>query len=227
MALGTVAAIILGSIYALQFAYPSFLPVSTKPVILYYDYENLPFKNSSQFPTIVANTLRHHFNTLMLLVYYNHEMIFNESTVKYFFSYSRSQGLNFVPSYYVESLGDSFNVSGFRWINLDMERIDSNLQPEFYSRISLESVGAEISVSSPYGQHVVYAPSLNIVETYSTTPRFWFLQLTYWHPGHICSIAPWLVHNEQEYDSEKNFCLKYSDGVMVFDYYNLLKSGLN
>ncbi len=200
-------------------------PFKTKPVILYYDYENMPF-NASQFPTIVNTTLQHHFNTLMVLVFFNHKLIFNQSTIHYFFSYAFSRNLTFVPSYYVESLSDRFNVSGFPWVNLDMERLSPNIQRFFYAKVAEQGTGT-ISVTSPYGQPVEFAPSLDIVETYSGTPWFWFLQLAYWHSGHICSIAAWLVHSQQEYDSEKNYCLKYTDGVMVFDYFNLLKSHLN
>jgi hypothetical protein len=198
---------------------------SPKPVILYYNYENLPF-NASQFPAIVNTTLQYHFNVLMVLVYFDHKLIFNQSTIDYFYSYAFSKNLTFVPSYYIESLNDRFNVSGFPWINLDMERIAPNLQSIFYTRIAAQSPGI-VSVTSPYGQPVSYSPSLDIVETYSSTPWFWFLQLGYWHPGHICSVASWLVHSQQEYDSEMDYCLKYTGGVMVFDYFNLLKSHLN
>jgi hypothetical protein len=163
----------------------------------------------------------------MLLVYFDNEMLFNESTLSYFSSYSRSQNLVFVPSYYIESLSDSFNVSGFSWINLDMERIPPNLQPGFYSKIISRDPNARISVSSPFGQHVEFSPGVNIIETYSGEPRFWFLQLAYWHPGSICSVAPWLLKSEQQYNSEKAYCLRFSDGVMVFDYYNLLRSNLS
>ncbi len=162
----------------------------------------------------------------MLLVYFNHKLIFNQTTIDYFYSYSHSRNLTFVPSYYVESIDDNFNVSGFSWINLDMEKIASKTQPFFYAKVSSQTRGI-ISVTFPYGQPVEFRPSLDIIETYSGTPWFWFLQLPYSHAGHICSIAPWLVHSQQEYDSEKNYCLKYTDGVMVFDYYNLQRSHLN
>ncbi|HYB03315.1 MAG TPA: hypothetical protein VED17_02560 [Nitrososphaerales archaeon] len=199
------------------------LPI--KPVILYYNYENLPF-NTSEFPAIVQKTSEHHFNTLMMLVYYNHREIFNESTLNYFFTYARSKNLTFVPSFYLESLGDNFNSTGFPWINLDMEKIAPNLQRFVYARVSDQSSGL-VSITSPYGQPVEFSPSLDILETYSSTPSFWFMQLSYWHTDHICSVASWMLHSQQEYDSEKNYCLKYSQGVMVFDYFNLLKSHLN
>jgi hypothetical protein len=219
-------------ILAVGFATVIFLPFPppassfpVKPVILYYDYENLPF-NASQFPTIVKTTLDHGFNTLMLLVYFNNRPIFNQTMLRYLYSYAASMNLTLVPSYYIESLSDKFNVSDFAWINLDMERIEPRLQGFFYAKIRSQMSGI-ISVTSPFGQPVEFSPSLDIVETYSATPWFWFDQLSYWHANHICSIGSWELHGEAEYQAEKDYCLKYTDGVMVFDYYNFLKSDLN
>lgn len=162
-----------------------------------------------------------------MLVFFNHQMIFNESTLGYFYSYARSKNLTFVPSFYIESTGDSFNATGFPWINLDMEKITSNLQPFYFDKVSHELSKTEITVTSPYGQRVEFSPSYDIVETYGTIPWFYVLQLGYWHQDHICSVAPWLLQNQREYDSELQYCLRYTDGVMVFDYYNLMRSHLN
>jgi hypothetical protein len=196
-----------------------------KPIILYYDYENLPF-GPSQFPQIVNATLQHHFNTLMLLVFIDHKPIFNKSTIEYFFSYSESRNLKFVPSYYIESLSDNINFTGLGWINLDMERISPNDQRFFYARIASQGI-AIISVTFPFGQPVEFSPTIDIVETYSGSQWFWFMQAAYFHNDHICSIGIWQLQNQQEYNSQKDYCLKYSDGVMVFDYYNLLRTGFD
>ena len=121
----SVAIITLFAAFTIFTVFPLLSPIPSlpfKPVILYYDYENLPF-NASEFPAIVQATSEHHFNTLMVLVYFNHREIFNESTLNYFFTYARSKNLTFVPSFYIESMGDTFNSTGFPWINLDMEKI--------------------------------------------------------------------------------------------------------
>jgi hypothetical protein len=223
---GIAVVIVLETVLLSQVIFPpGIFSGAQKPIILYYDYENMPFSPSS-FPQIVATTLQYHFNTLMLLVFFNHTMIFNETTLHYFYSYARSRNLTFVPSFYVDSTGDIFDASGFPWINLDMEKISANLQPSYYEKISHEGV-REITVTSPYGQRVEYSPSLDIIETYAGTPWFYVLQFGYWHQDHICSVAPWLVRNQFEYNSEFQYCLRYSDGVMVFDYYNLMRSHLN
>lgn len=199
--------------------------VANKVIILYYDYGNMPFQ-VFQFPSIVNFTLDHGFNTLMLVVFIDDEAIFNSSTIHYFASYSESRGLTFVPSYYIQSTNDQTgNLSGFEWVNLDMERLNTIDQSIFYNKIA--RAVPLVSVTSPYNQFVEFHSPMNIIETYAPTPNFWFMQLTYWHTGTICSIGVWKLHSQQEYDSEVNYCLHYTDGVMVFDYYNLLKSGFS
>lgn len=199
-------------------------PSSKKPIILYYEYGFPPLK-VSQFPRVVNYTLEHGFNTLMMVVYTNHEAKFNKSTIQYFVSYAESKGLKFVPSYYIESTGDEINVSGFSWVNLDMERLTMGEQSLYYQRI--DRIVPKVSVTSPYGQYIDYHTQMNIVETYASSPLFWLAQLGYFHPGKICSVGDWLLNSQSEYDAQKNYCLKYSDGVMVFDYYNLLRAGFD
>ncbi len=228
LALVSIAILLLFGSLTTLIVFPSLsqiAPLPFKPVILYYDYENLPF-NESQFPAIVEKTLDYHFNTLMVLVYFNHQEIFNRSTLEYFYLYARSKNLTFVPSFYIESLKDNFSTTGFPWVNVDMEKVAPSLQRFVYAKVSSQGT-ALVSITSPYGQPVEFEPSLEILETYSSTPIFWFQQFSYWHPNHICSVASWMVHTQLEYDSEFNYCLKYSQGVMVFDYYNLLKYNLN
>jgi hypothetical protein len=203
---------------------PSFLlqPSQKKPVILYYEYPYPPLE-VSRFPWVVNFTLAHGFNTLMLEVFYNHRSMFNRSTVDYFISYAGSRGLALVPSYYITATSDKIDVGGMTWVNLDMERLSPLDQRSFYDNIS--QIVPLVSVTSPYGQPVLFSTPMNIVETYASTPLFWLAQLGYYHPGKICSVGDWLLHSQQEYDAEKSYCLEYSDGVMVFDYYNLLRSG--
>ena len=202
----------------------AFSPIKDKPIILYYDYGNLPFQ-PSQFPSIVNFTLRHGFNTLMLVVYINHETLFNRSTIQYFISYSESRNLTFVPSYYIRSPNDRVgNLTGLGWVNLDMEYLNPPSQDVYYDRVAQQV--PFVSVTTPYGQPVVFKTPMNIIETYASPPSFWLDQLGYPHQGKVCSIAAWRMHDQQEYDLERYYCLHFSGGVMVFDYYNLLKSGL-
>lgn len=197
-------------------------PSNKKPIILYYDYGYPPLL-LSEFPNVVNFTLSHGFNTLMMLVYLDNQAKFNASTIQYFISYSESKGLTFVPSYYIRSPGDQINVSGLEWINLDMERLAPGQQMAFYNRMA--KIVPLVSVTSPYGQLVEFHSPMNIVETYAPSPWFWLSQLGYYHPGKVCSVGDWLLTNQQEYDSQKAYCLKYTDGVMVYDYYNLLSKG--
>jgi hypothetical protein len=223
-AIAAVAFVVLFMIFIL-FPPPALLvPANKKPIILYYHLLQPPLQ-VSQFPDVVNFTLQHGFNTLMMVIFNFDEASFNRSTIDYFISYAESKGLTFVPSYYIRSTSDQINVSGLAWVNLDMERLNSYDQRVFYDRIA--QIVPLVSVTSPYGQPVGFHTPMRIIETYATSPLFWLDQLGYYHPGKICSVAAWLLNSQQEYDAQKDYCLKYSDGVMVFDYYSLLKSGFS
>jgi len=198
-----------------------------RPIILYYNYENLPFQ-PKQFSQIVQTTIRHGFNTLMLLVFYKHHQIFDQSTIQNFSSYAAIHNLTLVPSYYITSIAeDSINATSFRWINLDMESIPPFDQLLYLGRTASSPSISLVSVTSPYGQSVTLETSMDIVETYSSYPSFWFMQLSYPHSYHVCSVGVFQLHSQAEYDAEKNYCLRYTEGLMVFDYYNLMRSGFN
>lgn len=199
-------------------------PSHKKPIILYYDYGYPPL-NIPQFPSVVNYTLGHGFNTLMMLVYLDNQPKFNASTIQYFIAYSKSKGLTFVPSYYIRSTGDQINVSGLTWVNLDMERLDPSQQLSFYNKVA--RVVPFVSVTSPYDPFMEFHSSMTIEETYASSPWFWFAQLGYYHPGKICSVGDWMLHSQMEYNSQRNYCLKYTGGVMVYDYYNLPSLGFN
>jgi hypothetical protein len=212
-------------LFSMVFPPPALLvPADKKPIILYFHLPDPPLQ-VSQFPGVVNFTLRHGFNTIMMVIFNFGEASFNRSTVAYFISYAASKGLTFVPSYYIRSTSDQINVTGLAWVNLDMERLDSYDQRVFYDRIA--QIVPLVSVTSPYRQPVGFHTPMQIVETYATSPVFWLDQLGYYHPGKICSVGEFLLNSQQEYDAEKAYCLKYSDGVMVFDYYSLLKSGFS
>ena len=195
---------------------------SNKPVILYYNYAEQPFK-TSDFPNLVSFASSHGFNTLMIVVYINHEAIFNKSVLQGFYSYAKSQNITFVPSFYIESLNDTINVSGFSWVNLDMEKLSQVQQRIYYDTIN--SSVPLVSVTMPYGVSNYFQTRMLIVESYASEPVFWLEQMSYSHYGAICSVHMGNVNSEQEYLSEFKYCLKYSEGVMVFDYPSLAKAG--
>jgi hypothetical protein len=196
---------------------------TNKPVILYYNPFNLQV-NESQFPAIISYATRNHFNTLMLIVYAYNRPLFKSSEISYFENYSARNGVTFVPSYYIVSLTDKINTTGFRWINLDLESLTTLKQYFFYEKMSRNI--PIVSVTSIYGQQLRFQPSMNIVETYFNAPVFWFYQLWFPHSGVVCSVSAARATSQSVFDSEFNYCLDHSRGVMVFDYWNMLRSNL-
>jgi hypothetical protein len=77
----------------------------------------------------------------------------------------------------------------------------------------------------PFGEEALFHTEMLIVETYASLPLFWIYQVPFAHAGTICSVQVRYVSSEVQYQLEFQYCLKYSDGVMVFDYPLLLRSG--
>lgn len=61
-------------------------------------------------------------------------------------------------------------------------------------------------------------PNLLILETYSLSDQ------PFIHKGIIASVEPLALANSQTYEQELEYALNNCDGVMVFDYYGLLKT---
>jgi hypothetical protein len=195
-----------------------------KQIILYFNYGELGYKvNASNFPGVVSFAKNHGFTSLMIVIYADHHSRFNNSELQNFYDYAGTQNLTFVPSYYIESMNDSIDVTGFRWVNLDMERLSAAQQLAYYDNVS--QYVSLVSVTQPYGETNLFQTKMLIVETYARLPGFWFEQLWFPHGGTICSVQVRDVRTEGEYQSEFQYCLRYSDGVMVFDYPQLLRAG--
>ena len=65
-------------------------------------------------------------------------------------------------------------------------------------------------------------PDLLILETYQVQNAS---KDTYIHSGIIAGVEPLSMPSKKVYQSQYQFDLSNSDGVMVFDYYGLLKTG--
>jgi hypothetical protein len=223
--------IVLGLFYLaliLNNLFPSYsilTPFSAqKPIILYYNYAEQPF-TARVFPSVVSFASLHHFNTLMIVVHIGDRQIFNDSTLLSFYLIAKSNGVTFVPSYYINSFSDNFNASGFSRINLDMERLSQANQLAYYDRTSPSF--SLVAVTMPVGEDALFKTKMLIVESYAPIPIFWLGQLSYPHGGTVCSVLLKYIHNEREYRQEHNYCLRSSGGVMVFDYPELAKSGFS
>ena len=62
-------------------------------------------------------------------------------------------------------------------------------------------------------------PNYLILETYSPSDQ------SFIHKGIIASVEPLAVSSAQAYNEQFQYALNNSDGIMVFDYFGLLKTG--
>jgi len=221
VALVTVLIVVFYIVLEAEFTLPVVGNSKDKPIILYYDTFNLPI-NTSNFQKVLNFARSNRFNTLMLLVYAYGRALFNQSEISFFSSVAAENNITFVPSYYIVSLENKINTTGYSWVNLDMELLSPRLQSYFYASISSDV--KLVSVTSPYGQNLPYQPEMNIVETYYDTPAFWFYQLWFDHSSVVCSVSAHSTTSQTAFNAEFNYCFEHSRGIMVFDYWNMIKA---
>jgi len=192
----------------------------TKPIILYVNQGN-GVVNESNFGALTSFATSHGFNTLFFQVYRKGVLLFSPFQLDYFVNESHSSGLSIFFALYITNSSQTIPASiytvGEDGINLDMSTIPlsaqqsvlSNLQGAYHGQTAVTTT----NMSSPL------RPDLLILETYGTGLN------QYIKPGIIASVGVFTTTSGQDYQSQFQYALQNSDGVMVFDYAGLLKSG--
>ena len=193
---------------------------SSKPIILYVNQGN-GVVNESNFGALSSFATSHGFNTLFFQVYRQGVLLFTPTQLAHFVNQSHSSGLSiFFALYFTNSsqtLPASIYAVGEDGINLDMSTLPLPTQQGLLSSLQSayhgETAVTTTNLSSPL------KPDLLILETYGAGLD------QYIKPGVIASVGVFTTSSKQEYQSEFQYALQNSDGVMVFDYAGLLKSG--
>jgi hypothetical protein len=192
----------------------------SKLIILYVNQGN-GVVNSSNFGNLTSFAISHGFNTLFFQVYRQGVLLFNPTQISGFLNSAHSSGLKIFLALYItnstQPLPASIYAAGEDGISLDMSTLPipdqqnylTSLQSAYQGRVAVTTT----DMSSPL------RPDLLILETYGTG----FNQ--YIKPGIIASVGVFTTTSEQDYNSQFQYALQHSDGVMVFDYAGLLKSG--
>jgi len=191
-----------------------------KPIILYVNQGN-GIVNGSNFGSLVSFATSHGFNTLFFQVYRQGVLLFSTSQLTAFANESHSSGLKIFFALYItnssQALPASIHASGEDGINLDMSMLPlsgqqnllASLQAAYHGQIAVTTT----DMTSPL------RPNLLILETYGTG----FNQ--YVKRGIIASVGVFTTTSEQDYNTQFQYVLQNSDGVMVFDYAGLMKRG--
>ena len=194
---------------------------SAKSVILYVNQGNA-FVSRSNFSSLLSFAKSNQFNTIFFQVYRSGSLLFSQSDLQFLVTSAHVENLKIYFALYFTSpsqqIPSSIYSLGEDGINLDMSTLSPSDQANLLSTLSQNYHSGRTSVTSLDFQTTL-KPDQLILETYSTADQ------QYIHPGIIASVEPLAIPNAQEYNSQFQYALKNSDGVMVFDYYGLLKTG--
>jgi hypothetical protein len=193
---------------------------ASKPVILYVNQGN-GVVNESNFGKLLGTAASHGFNTIFFQVYRAGTLLFTDGSLSQFVASAHDQGLKiFFALYFTDSkqeIPSSIYSDGEDGINLDMSALTPSAQAGLLANLSSSYSGKTAVTATDFT--TTLRPDMLILETYGTGYD------QYIRPGIIASVGVFTTSSEQQYKQEFQYALTNSDGVMVFDYAGLVKSG--
>ncbi|MDG7009017.1 MAG: hypothetical protein JRN06_12465 [Nitrososphaerota archaeon] len=190
-----------------------------KPVILYVNQGNGRV-GESNFGQMLSFATAHGFNTVFFQVYRQGNLLFNGSELSFFVTSAHSDQLKIFFALYITNSSQPIPPAifglGEDGVSLDMSALSLPAQESLLG--DLGSCRCQTAVTTT-DMLSPLRPDLLILETYFPS------QQQYIKTGVIGSVGAFAVSNRPEYQQEFQYALGNSDGVMVFDYAGLLKSG--
>jgi len=190
-----------------------------KPVILYVNQGN-GVVNGSNFGEMLNFASSHGFNTIFFQVYRAGVLLFTGNELRSFANQSHTQGLKIFFALYVTNSSQSVPSAMFGLgedgISLDVSTLSLATQESLLDGLSscrCESAVTTTDMNSPL------KPDLLVLETYGVASQ------QYIRHGIIASVGVFATSGLADYQSQFQYALSNSDGVMVFDYAGLLKAG--
>jgi len=191
-----------------------------KSIILYVNQGN-GVVNGSNFGAMTGYAASRGFNTVFFQVYREGVLLFSPPQLALFVNESHASGLKIFFALYITNSSQALPTSiydiGEDGISLDMSTLPLSDQQVFLGDLEA-SYHAQVAVTTT-DMSSPLKPNLLILETYGVN----FQQ--YIRHGTIASVGVFTTANEQDYNSQFQYALQHSDGVMVFDYAGLLKRG--
>jgi hypothetical protein len=193
---------------------------SSKPIILYVNQGN-GVVDASNFGQLLTTATSQGFNTVVFQVYRSGTLLFTSSSLAQFVASAHDQGLKIFFALYftntTQSIPTSIYSNGEDGISLDMSTLPIAAQTALFDQLSSSYFG-KTAITTTYPSLPV-SPNLLVVETYAPADQ------QYIHPGMIGGVEVAATSSQQDYEQQVQYALAHSDGVMVFDYAGLVKSG--
>lgn len=200
----------------------AFVP-GQKPIILYINQGNGRV-NETNFVEMLNFALSKGFNTVFFQVYYKGDFLFAPDQLSYFVNNAHSKGMKlfFALSFTndTQTIPSSIYSIGEDGISLDMSTLDAQGQTKLYDTLE-SNYHSGIRAITTYDFSTSLKPQWLIFETYGSQ----YDNSQFIHEGIIGSVGIFATSSSLDYHDQFNYVLANSDGVMVFDYYGLSKSG--
>jgi len=194
---------------------------SNKPFIIYVNQGNA-LVDRSNFSELLTYAKSQHFNTIFFQVYRSGQVLFNQSDLKFFTENAHLENLSIYFALYftnpTQQIPSSIYSSGEDGINLDMSTLPISNQNNLLSALK-QNFNGKTAVTTTNLTSTM-KPDLLILETYNFQADEQYI-----HSGIIASVEPLIIPSAQVYEQEIQYAVTNSSGVMVFDYYGLLKTG--
>ena len=190
-----------------------------EPVILYVNQGN-GVVNGTNFGAMLSFASSHGFNTIFFQVYRSGVLLFSRGELGSFANQSHAQSLAIYFALYFtnssQSLPSAIFGLGEDGISLDVSTLSLSAQEGLLGELAAchcQTAVTTTDMGSPL------KPDHLILETYG--PSF----QQYIRHGIIASVGVFETTGPSDYQSQFQYALGHSDGVMVFDYAGLMKSG--
>ena len=194
---------------------------SEKPIILYINQGNGAV-NETNFGSMLSFSETHGFNTIFFQVYREGVLLFQPSQLIAFVAQAHGQGLRIYFALYFTNSSQAVPSSVFPLgedgISLDMSTLSLSAQTSLLSAVELGFQTGQVAITTT-DFTLPLKPDLLVFETYGSQDQ------SYIRPGIIGSVGVFATTSQADYQQQYQYALQNSDGVMVFDYAGLMKSG--
>jgi len=195
--------------------------IAGKPVILYVNQGN-GVVDGSNFAAMLSSARSHGFNTVFFQVYRAGSLLFNGSELGGFVTDAHSQGLKIFFALYFTSasqmLPQSIYGLGEDGISLDMSTLPPASQQSLFGNLQT-GYHSGVTAITTTNASLALKPEILVLETYAAGSQGFIRH------GIIASVGVFATASKTDYEQQLQYALNNSDGVMVFDYAGLVKSG--
>ncbi len=194
---------------------------TNKPAILYVNQGN-GVVNTSNFGAMLILAKSHGFNTVFFQVYWAGNLLFNMSELHSFVTDAHSQGLKIFFAVYFTTSSQEMPVSiyglGEDGISLDMSTLPVPSQGSLLDALQAGFHVGRTAITTT-DVNLTLKPDLLVLETYGAESQKFIKR------GIVGSVGVFATTSKADYEQQFQYALNNSDGVMVFDYAGLVKSG--